>query len=562
MRRSAAPLLLALGACALVACANVTRLTRLAMMGDSRELREHDDDAAETKPRAPSILILGIDGMKRDVLYGLLERGELPGLASLLGGRENGRFPHAYFDHRTLAPFPSVTLVGWSSIFSGATPAASGVTGNEFFIREERRFVAPIPGSFDAKQPVLATYTEGYANRLLEVPTVYERLREKDPNVSIWVSVSQFYRGADRLLITQRSALIDMFAATLKDIVDGKVFEAFQQRDLGVLETVIEEVADDDDPVPDVLTVYVSGTDGYAHNAEEGPDLALRHSMTGKVDEKLGELARVLARRGALANRYVIVVSDHGHSPVPHNGSTWLSATAEDDPPAVLGGAGFRVRPIQLDVDEDDDFQAAIAYQGPIAYVYVADRSTCSTKGTACDWKRPPRYDEDVVPVAEAFFMANRSGRRSKKMKGSLDLVLARRPKPYAEDDLPFEVYVGGGRLVPISKYLAEHPFPTWVALESRLRDLAVGRYGERAGDVILLARNGAGTGPAKRYYFSATPMKSVHGSASRQDAEVALILAHEGKSAADLKAVTTAALGDAPRSRRVTDLVLRLRGE
>ena len=114
-------------------------------------------------------------------------------------------------------------------------------------------------------------------------------------------------------------------------------------------------------------------------------------------------------------------------------------------PPAVLTQAGFRLRALQLDVAENDDFQAVLAYQGPLAYVYLADRSHCAKRGTACDWKRPPRYREDVLKAAQAYFDANRSGRYAPRMRNTLDMILTRRPRPFGEDDLPFEVYVGGG---------------------------------------------------------------------------------------------------------------------
>jgi hypothetical protein len=256
----------------------------------------------------------------------------------------------------------------------------------------------------------------------------------------------------------------------------------------------------------------------------------------------------------------VIVVSDHGHSEVPHDGSTMLGVDGDDAPPAVLRHAGFRLRPLQLDVAENADFDAVLAYQGPLAYVYVADRSTCPKPGTACDWKRPPRYRADVLAAAQAFFDANRTGRYAPSMKGTLDMILTRRPRPYAEDDLPFQVYVGGGRLVPVKEYMAKHPQKTWVEFEWRLRDLAVGRYGERAGDVVLLARNGDGPGPQGRYYFSSSKQESVHGSPSRQDAEVPMILAHPQKTPEELEATLKSVLGEHPRSRQVTDLVLRLR--
>jgi predicted AlkP superfamily pyrophosphatase or phosphodiesterase len=552
--------LLALAAATFVAgCSTSDEMAKLAATGDVRELRYRPEQAATPSQHRPSVLILGIDGMKRDVLYELLDSGQLPGLESLLAGRGNGGLSHAYLDRSMIAPFPSVTLVGWASIFTGEPPAVNGIAGNEFFIREEGRFVAPIPCSFEAKEPVLATYTDDYANKLLRVPTLYERLR-REPDIDIWVSVSQFYRGADRLLIAPRSAMIDMLYAKTRDIADGKAFSMFVERDQNVLEAVIKELEDEDRPVPDVLTVYASGTDAYAHAAKEGPDRALRRFITGKVDESFAELRDALARRGALDDRYVVVVSDHGHSEVPHDGSTMLSAAAEDAPPAVLTGAGFRLRPLQLEAPDGDDFQAVLAYQGPVAYVYVANRSTCAEKGTACDWRRPPRFRQDVLAAAQAYFDANRSGRHAPRMRNTLDMILARRPRPYAENDAPFAVYVGGGRLVPVGEYMRKHPHRDWVAFESRLRDLTVGRYGERAGDVLLIARNGEGAKPDGRYYFSSSVQQSVHGSASRQDAEAVMILAHPGRTTEQLAVLTRAVLGSSSRSRQVTDLVLRLR--
>jgi hypothetical protein len=76
-------------------------------------------------------------------------------------------------------------------------------------------------------------------------------------------------------------------------------------------------------------------------------------------------------------------------------------------------------------------------------------------------------------------------------IKGTLDLILTRRPKPYAERDLPFEVYIGDGKTMPVGAYFQEHPHPKYIATEARLRDLAVGVRGERAGDIMLLAHNG-----------------------------------------------------------------------
>jgi hypothetical protein len=76
-------------------------------------------------------------------------------------------------------------------------------------------------------------------------------------------------------------------------------------------------------------------------------------------------------------------------------------------------------------------------------------------------------------------------------MRGALDLVLVRRAAPSAQDALPFDVYVGDGRVEALRAHLAEHPRATYVDVEARLRDLAVGPYGQHAGDVLFLAHNG-----------------------------------------------------------------------
>ncbi|HET9989978.1 MAG TPA: hypothetical protein VFQ65_15715, partial [Kofleriaceae bacterium] len=134
-----------------------------------------------------------------------------------------------------------------------------------------------------------------------------------------------------------------------------------------------------------------------------------------------------------------------------------------------------------------------------------------------------------------------------------------RRPRPAGAIALPFEVYVGGGHTMAIDAYLAQHPHPTYVDVARRLEELAVGRHGDRAGDVMLLAHDGDRDAPEERYYF-AKPFRSWHGSPSKQDSEVPLIVANPHASAAAIRAWVGAKLGDRPYQRKVTDIVLGLR--
>lgn len=530
------------------------------MQGESRTLRERDEAAPPNSPEKPGLLVLAIDGVGRDIVYAMLKQGEMPELAALLGRTDAGgeKFPHAYFAPRVLTTLPSTTGVAWATIFTGATPAEHGVTGNEFFVRETATFAAPIPVSVTASENALAVFTEAYVDQFLLSPTVYEQMRARDPNVNVWISMSQFYRGADRLLLTRTSVLATALEAFLtghteKDL-PRKVWQELDEEDV---EVVVEHLGKG--ALPDVLTLYLFGTDDWAHVAPEGPDVARRAYLAEVLDPAIGSLRRRLEQRHALDNRYVVLVSDHGHTQVPMDDKHALATQSRGDPPEILKKAGFSVRPFKGDVGPSVPFQSVLAYEGAVAYVYLADRSTCSRKNAVCDWKQPPRYEADVLPVADAFYRNNLDGRLCAGMKGSIDLVLTRKPVPFAEKDLPFEVYVGEGKTQKVEAYLAEHPHPSYVEFASRLHALSVGVHGERAGDVLLLAHSGDRAEAKDRFYF-ATPYHSWHGSPSEQDSLIPLIVAHPKKTTDELGAIVRAHLDEAGSAQGVGALLVGLR--
>ena len=556
--RAAAAVAAMTGTC--LACAPAVQATKL-LASDTRELRPaHEADA---DPDRADLLVIALDGVDRKLLYGMLERGEMPETSALLGGRVNGApdaHPHAYFDHAITATLPSITAAAWATVFTGTPPAQHGVPGNEYFVRERRQLAAPIPNSVSAVATALSVFTEGYANGLLAVPTIYERMRAREPDITMWVSMSQYYKGADMLLLTRRAVLGDAFNALLSSVVDAKMAKkVWGDLDKEDVEVVVEKL--EKGPLPNVLTLYVFGTDDYAHVAPEGPDESRRAYLRDVVDPALGKLRGALSKRGALASRYVVITGDHGHTQVLPDDAHSMAMNDEDDPPAVVRGAGFRLRPFKLEVDAKDDFQAVLAYEGAMAFAYVADRSTCAAKGTPCDWSLPPRYREDVLALAEGFRENDRDGRWAPSMKGALDMIFVRRPRPFAEVDLPFEVYVGDGKTVPVDEYLAKHPHPTYVDVASRLRDLAVGPHGERAGDVLLLAHNGDRERPEERFYF-APHYQSWHGSPSRNDSDIPLVVGNPGRAQADIARDVKAVLGQEPHQQAVGELIVRLRGE
>lgn len=554
-----------LGLAAIAAFAAAAVLVRspevaeLVVDGEVRELRQ---DAAHAPPPSPGdgagLLVIAIDGVGRDVLYEALRAGDLPELAALLGGRQGRDFPHALLHPDLLAVLPSSTIPGWASIFSGAPPGEHGVVGNEFFVRETREFAAPAPVSIHDISPAIAVYTEAGADQWLHGRTIYEQLREREPGIRIWVALSQFYRGADRLLLARRTALANALKAFLAQGTgdDDASDRLYATLDEEVVETVVDELAACEPP--EVLTVYLPGADLNAHRAEEGAG-TVQEYLREPLDRIIGSLRAALEACGALGDRWVVVVSDHGHTDVLHDARHALGADPEKGPPAVLTSAGYRVRPFEWKVSDDEPFDSVLAYQGAMAYVYLADRSSCA--GGPCDWSRPARFEEDVVPVAEAFLAATERGEHVPELRGTIALVLARRPAAPGGKHEPFQVYAGGGRLVPIEEHLARSPEPAYVAVAPRLRELAVGARGERAGEVLLIASGTDRDDVADRYYFSAE-YRSWHGSPTRLDGEIPLVVAHPRRTRAEIATIVDDVLGEDPTQDGVGELIVRLRRE
>jgi hypothetical protein len=540
-----------------IGCRSSVQVSELMIEGDTIALRKRSPRVPQSSPTSTPILILALDGVSRDLLYDLLHADRLPHLAELLGG---DGLAHADLDDRLLTNLPSTTIPAWSAVFTGKAAADNGVPNNEFFVRETKTFAAPAPVSFVDTSATLDIYLKGAVNVLVDAPSIYERMHAADPDTLIWVVLSHFFRGADKMLVAPRTAFMKMFAAFVEDGLpreERKVTSRapYEALDRGAIDGLITHL--ETGTVPDVVTLYLAGTDLYAHVAKEGPDEARRAYLIDIIDPALGRLVERMRGRDMLARRWVIVTGDHGHTAVIADAAHSLD-TGEDDAPGVLHALGWKTRPFRAKVDAHDPFDAVLAFGGAMAFVYLADRSRC-TGEHACAWDAPPRYREDVLTVADAFYRNNDTGELAAGMRGALDMILVREPRPVAEIDRPFEVYIGNGKTVSIDAYLAQHPHPTYVDVARRMEELAVGRHGERAGDVLLLAHNGDRERPEDRYYF-AKPFRSWHGSPSRQDSEIPLIVANPRLDAASIHRWVGARLGDRPYQRKIADIVMGLR--
>jgi hypothetical protein len=82
---------------------------------------------------------------------------------------------------------------------------------------------------------------------------------------------------------------------------------------------------------------------------------------------------------------------------------------------------------------------------------------------------------------------------------------------------------------------------------------------GNRAGDIVLLARACTNLPIQDRYYFAAVDHYTWHGSACEQDSRIPFILAQSGGSGATMRNLMRKAGGDSPSQMAMTPLVREL---
>jgi len=523
---------------ALMVVASCSPAAKLLVEGGEKQVR---DQPRLLKP-GPFVLIFALDGAGYNQLMEALNSGKAPNMSALLGkDMGSGIYEHAYSVPNVISILPSTTIAAWSSIFTGKGPAYTGVTGNEWFVREQMKFYAPAPDSIDETDDVTKMIAEDLVGNSVRAATLFELAKVKSA-----VSLNPVYRGADIFTALPTASMLSVATSFMTGNMEesSEKRNIYQQLDRDSVPRLIDSI--NTHGIANLQVVYFPGIDLYTHLAHDPLNMEVAY-LEQVTDPLIGDVLKEYQEKGVLDNTFVVFIADHGHTPVLHDLNHALGTQPNNEPAEVVKAAGFRLRPFVLEAAPDEqDYQAAFAYQGAMAYVYLADRSTCPNEGDRCNWSQPPRFDQDVLPVVRAFYKANRVGRADGQLRGSIDLIFARRPTPPGKDTLPFQIY-DGKKLLPIPAYLEEHPRPDLIDLDQRMRWLAVGPYGNRAGDVLVLSKSGLERPIYQRYYFSG-PYHSWHGSASIQDSHVPLIVARHNFSGAKLQEIVhRAAPGPVP---------------
>jgi hypothetical protein len=372
--------------------------------------------------------------------------------------------------------------------------------GNQFFDRfgrlsngVPRHYAFDVGDTLAVDDAVLVfTGQVGLAGRVLaaEALTLYEHAARR--GLTSTVAYNMIARGATHWI---RPDLVDIARFTKGG---GLLGLSSEQYDGEMVDKTLAHLRSG--ARPDVLTVYFMGLDHHSH--EHGPDHQYDY-LTRVVDAQAGRLLAELAARDLMEGTLFVVLSDHGQIEVIPDDRHSLRLSFPFD-----REMGYLFDALKLDVHdvpgEDPNCDAVVASNGGLAHVYLQNR-----RG---HWADQPRFIDDVLPVAQAFWEANATGRYAEDLNNALSMILIRNVERdgWSGDYLAFTP----SAQLPISDYLASHPEIKTVEAVNRLRRLAC----PTSGDLVLVSNYAEG------FYFGG-PIRGVHGGLHPHDSEAVLSL-------------------------------------
>ncbi len=449
--------------------------------------------------RPTSLVIIDIDGLRRDVFLRALENGEVPHIARIVGDRESANACHI----EAVSTAPSITFTAQASIVTGRHPREHGIPGNESFDRfgrisngRPRHFGFDV-GDTLAVDDAVNVFADGLASRFLNraTPTLYELSAARGLTSAVFYHM--YARGAT---LWQPPNVLDIARFTKGHGALGMEAGRYDGGMLRQLTRYLEQ-----GHRPDVLLAYFMGLDHHSHLY--GPSSQTDYLRT-VIDPQIGLLLDTLARYRRLDSTLFVLVSDHGQiDAVPDDRhSLRLGFPFDLELVHVFKALGLDVHDIP---GEDPHCDAVMGLNGGLAHVYLQRRDG--------RWADRPRYEADVLPVAEAFHVMNTQGRYAEELYATLDTILVRNVEREGWQ-AAYQVYLGAGQTQPLGDYVQRHPELGYVDAVNRLRLVAT----EVSGDLLLIARGREG------YYFGA-PMRGVHGGLLAGESEAVLTFGYPG---------------------------------
>jgi predicted AlkP superfamily pyrophosphatase or phosphodiesterase len=311
--------------------------------------------------RQKLVLLVVIDQFRYDYLVRFRDQ--------YTGGLNQLLTQGAVFENANLEHYPTVTAIGHATVLSGATPALSGVMGNDWYDRESHKKVTSVS---DDTVKLLGGSGPGSSPHRLLVSTIGDELKMahpesthviglslKDrsailpvghmadaaywydtktgnfvsstynfPDLPDWVKSFNGSRPSDEFAgaewavsgASSRNKRLrakpgpDLYSAIFGSPFGNELLEAFAER------TIAAEQLGQHEPT-DLLSVSFSSNDAVGHDF--GPDSPEVREISIRTDRVLQKLFAYLDQHIGMQNVLVVLTSDHGVAPLPEDLARW-----------------------------------------------------------------------------------------------------------------------------------------------------------------------------------------------------------------------------------------------
>ena len=228
-------------------------------------------------------MLISVDGFGADKFDEFLAAGDLPNIRRLLvdaGVRVR----------RAVASHPTITYANFTTILTGRYAGHHGVLGNKWFDRYALIY---------RNYATMATYR--WVGKDYLASTLFERLI---PGRSVSIQCPN-RRGATRTIDNWASSGIRWFFGALRAV----------DQLIPLRMSLVAEQANVWGQWPVLIHAYMPGLDEIGHRY--GADSRQYREAAINVDRQVGLLVEAVEAAGMLDRTYFVLVSDHGHVPVP-----------------------------------------------------------------------------------------------------------------------------------------------------------------------------------------------------------------------------------------------------
>ena len=266
------------------------------------------DDVLDTSgERARRVVVFLLDGTNPNVLYDMVERGEAPNIARLVG-------MGTAYAHGAMAGLPTVTLANHTSIMTGRLPGHHGILHNAWY---DRCTGEQIITNSNATWPTAMRHCFDGVESIHDVlhrwePGIFTASVNEPCDLGADYSTFNFFRQGDVPPMPPTPDglphVTERFVRPSKDYSWSSVVDHLgTEQAVGIWSG---HYRDETYPLPRFMFCNFTLTDAAMH--EGGPHSEVSAAAVRDTDGRIGEILTAIEHAGVFDDTAFVVVADHG----------------------------------------------------------------------------------------------------------------------------------------------------------------------------------------------------------------------------------------------------------